>query len=125
MKILLLVLFSVIFLNGCSSKGKQNIQPQHLLRLIELKQAPAIIDVRSESEYLEGHIPGAIHVPFWLAFSPSELESADPSGLLILYCQHGPRAGIAKLALSISGFENIIYLEGHMSAWEKAKLPIN
>jgi rhodanese-related sulfurtransferase len=41
-----------------------------------------------------------------------------------MYCEHGPRAGIAKLALSLSGFENISYLDGHMTAWRKSGLPI-
>ena len=124
MKNVLLVLLTLLFVNGCGSTGKQNMQQQELLHLIELKQAPAIIDVRSESEYLSGHVPGAIHVPFWATFSPSELENREPSDLLVLYCQHGPRAGIAKLALSLSGFKNIIYLEGHMSSWLSAALPI-
>jgi rhodanese-related sulfurtransferase len=73
---------------------------------------------------LGGHVPGAIHVPFWAAFSSSKLEDREPSDLLVLYCQHGPRAGIAKLALSLSGYENIIYLEGHMSSWLSADLPV-
>lgn len=124
MKNILLIILVALFVNGCGSTGKQNMQQQELLRLIELKQAPAIIDVRSESEFLSSHVPGAIHVPFWAAFSPSELENRKPSDLLVLYCQHGPRAGIAKLALSLSGFENIIYLEGHMSSWLSAELPI-
>ena len=124
MKNILLVLLAALFINGCGSTGKQNMQQQELLSLIELRQAPAIIDVRSESEYLSGHVPGAIHVPFWAAFSASKLKNRDPSDLLVLYCQHGPRAGIAKLALSLSGFENIIYLEGHMSSWLSAELPI-
>jgi rhodanese-related sulfurtransferase len=124
MKNILLVLLSALYIHVCGSTGKQNMQQQELLRLIELKQAPAIIDVRSESEFLSSHVPGAIHVPFWAAFSPSELENRKPSDLLVLYCQHGPRAGIAKLALSLSGFENIIYLEGHMSSWLSAELPI-
>jgi rhodanese-related sulfurtransferase len=42
----------------------------------------------------------------------------------VLYCAHGPRAGIAKFALKLSGFDNIVYLEGHMSAWKAAKLPV-
>ena len=123
MKTLLPMLLATL-ISGCGATAKQNMGQQELLRLIQLQQAPTIIDVRSESEYLSSHVPGAIHVPFWAAFSPSELENREPSDLLVLYCQHGPRAGIAKLALSLSGFDNIIYLEGHMRSWLSAKLPV-
>lgn len=124
MRIFLLSLFIMLLVGGCGTTGKPNMQQQELLRLIQLQQAPTVVDVRSESEYKSGHVPGAIHVPFWAAFSPTELENKEPSELLVLYCQHGPRAGIAKLALSLSGYKNIIYLDGHMKSWLKAKLPV-
>ena len=114
----------ITLLSACGSTAKTHMKQKQLYRLIESKQAPLIIDVRSQSEYESGHLPGAIHIPFWWAFSPKELEKADPSSPLVLYCQHGPRTGIAKLALRLSGFDNIVYLEGHMSAWQQAKLPI-
>ena len=95
-----------------------------LLSAIEANQAPVIIDVRSQAEYDSGHVPGAIHVPFWWAYSPDELARVGGSELLVLYCAHGPRAGIAKFALKLSGFDNIVYLKGHMSAWKDAKLPM-
>ena len=118
------VVVFLALLSACGSTAKTHMQQKQLLSLIEAKQAPLIIDVRSQSEYETGHLPGAIYIPFWAAFSPTELEKADPSTQLVLYCQHGPRAGIAKLALSLSGFENIVYLEGHMSAWQQANLPV-
>ncbi len=118
------LLVFAIFVSGCGMTGKPNMEQQELLRLIETKQAPVIVDVRSEAEYKSGHVPGAIHVPFWSAFSPTELEGRKPSELLVLYCQHGPRAGIAKLALSLSGYDNIVYLDGHMTSWLKKKLPV-
>ncbi|MFW5444056.1 MAG: rhodanese-like domain-containing protein, partial [Methylococcaceae bacterium] len=83
-----------------------------------------IIDVRSSSEYQTSHVPGALHIPFWTAFTTDKLDSLKKTDPVILYCEHGPRAGIAKLAISLSGFENISYLAGHMTAWKKAGLPV-
>ncbi len=124
MKAIFNLLLISVFVSGCGTTGKPNMKQQELLKLIEIKQAPVIIDVRSESEYKGGHVPGAIHVPFWAAFSPDQLEGRKSSDLLVLYCQHGPRAGIAKLALSLSGYDNIVYLDGHMTAWLKKNLPV-
>ena len=114
----------LVLITGCTATGKTHMQQQKLLELIESKQAPIIIDVRSQGEYEAGHVPGAIHVSFWAAFAPDQLQQTAEDELLVLYCQHGPRAGIAKLALKLSGYDNIVYLEGHMTAWQQAKLPI-
>ena len=44
------------------------VSAAELDHLIRLGTAPTIIDVRSSYEYQAGHIPGAIHIPFWSAF---------------------------------------------------------
>jgi rhodanese-related sulfurtransferase len=121
-KILLIV--SVLFLFGCASDGEGYMQKNELMSQIEKGQAPIIIDVRSSSEYQAGHVPGAVHIPFWTAFTTDETDNYEKKDLVVMYCEHGPRAGIAKLALSLSGFENISYLDGHMTAWRKSGLPI-
>jgi len=114
----------ILNMNGCTSNNQTHISQQVLLQQIESHQAPAIIDVRSENEYQSGHVPGAIHIPFWAAFSRADEVASPAEKPLVVYCEHGPRAGIAKLAFSLGGYENILYLEGHMAGWKKAKLPM-
>lgn len=113
-----------LFLSGCSVTGEGHMQQSELLALIEKNQSPTVIDVRSSPEYDSGHLPGAIHLPFWTAFTTDKMDAYEKNKMLVLYCQHGPRAGIAKLALYLAGFDNIRYLAGHMTAWQKAKLPV-
>ena len=100
------------------------MQQQELLAQISSGTAPVIIDVRSGSEYKSGHVAGALHIPFWSAFTSDKLKGQDKSKPILLYCEHGPRAGIAKLALMLSGFSKIDYLDGHMSGWKKSGLPV-
>ncbi len=119
-----LVLLWYVLLSACGGSGKTHIQQDEMLQLIQSGETPVIIDVRSESEYETSHIPGAMHIPFWSAFSTDQLDGLSPEDLLVLYCEHGPRAGIAKFALSLGGFENMVYLEGHMSGWKQAGLPV-
>ena len=121
-KLTILAVCTALF--GCSTSSETHLSQQALLKRISNKQAPVLIDVRSSAEYNSGHIQGALHIPFWSAFSPDELKKYSDDERLVLYCEHGPRAGLAKAALKLSGFENIVYLEGHISAWKKAKLPI-
>jgi hydroxyacylglutathione hydrolase len=114
----------VLWLTGCQSTGEGYMQQQQLLQLIEQQKAPVIVDVRSGFEYRSGHVPGAIHVPFWDVFTTDKLENVDKTQPLVIYCEHGPRAGIAKFGLWLTGFEHIDYLTGHMTAWKKAGLPV-
>jgi rhodanese-related sulfurtransferase len=86
--------------------------------------APVIVDVRSAYEYRKGHIPGAIHMPFWQSFFLANDLSAPGDRPVVVYCQHGPRAVIAKFALRLAGHADVRYLDGHMSGWEHAGLPL-
>ncbi len=95
-----------------------------LLAQIKNSQPPIILDVRSGFEYQHGHISGAIHIPFWRIFFADELRNFDKTKTTVLYCEHGPRAVLAKLFLRCLGFKNSNCLTGHMMAWRKAGLPI-
>ncbi len=95
-----------------------------LLTSIEKGTAPVIVDVRSQSEYESGHVPGALHLPFYAMWSRHSEIKGKPEDPVVLYCEHGPRAGIAKFALWTLGHEQLFYLEGHMSGWKEQGLPM-
>ncbi|NOQ16854.1 MAG: rhodanese-like domain-containing protein [Methyloprofundus sp.] len=122
-KILLIMVLSVQLL-ACSTTGDGVMQPSVLLTAMQLGKRLVIVDVRSEAEYKAGHVPGAIHIPFWRAFTTDKLMKVDKDEAIIVYCAHGPRAGVAKLAFSWDGFNDLRYLAGHMTAWNSAGLPI-
>jgi rhodanese-related sulfurtransferase len=93
-----------------------------LLARISAGTAPKILDVRSRAEFEAGHVPGALHIPFWQLLSQAPeipLSLEDP---LVVYCGHGPRARMAGAALRRRGFRRVEYLEGHMSRWRRAGL---
>jgi rhodanese-related sulfurtransferase len=100
-----------------------HISASDLAALITKGTPPAILDVRSREEFAQGHIPGALHVPFWkflFGKAPASIPRREP---LVVYCGHGPRARLAKAGLWGQGFRNVIYLAGHMSGWKRAGLP--
>jgi rhodanese-related sulfurtransferase len=101
-----------------------HITAAELNELIKTGHAPVIVDVRSSREYRAGHVPGAVHLPFWLTFARADDIDAPKDKLVVVYCAHGPRAGIGKAALLLEGFTQVRYLQGHMSGWYKAKLPV-
>jgi hydroxyacylglutathione hydrolase len=94
-----------------------NIEPRDLALQIAGGRAPAILDVRSGPEYRRGHVPGAVHVPFWLLpFRLSRLPF-DPDKPVVVYCGHGPRAWMAGAVLRGRGYRQVIYLKGHFAGW--------
>jgi rhodanese-related sulfurtransferase len=107
-------------LAGCA----QHVSRGELLERIEAGDPPAIVDVRSASEYRSGHVPGAVRIPFFsLLAHTDELPEAgaDP---VVVYCEHGPRAGIARAQMWLAGVGPVAYLEGHMKGWRAAGLPL-
>ena len=97
--------------------------PQELLKRIKSKQPPAIIDVRHGFEFRNGHIPGAIHAPTWKILFRLAGIPVDKNAELVVTCELGPRAQIAKALLGAFGYRNVTLLEGHMARWRKAGSP--
>jgi rhodanese-related sulfurtransferase len=99
-----------------------SITGEELLARIDAGQAPTILDVRSAWEFRQGHVPGAIHVPFWTIGAHVAEIPARGGDEVVIYCGHGPRAWRAGGVLRRRGFTNIKYLGGHMHAWRQASL---
>ena len=84
--------------------------------------APAILDVRSAREYAEGHVPGAVNVPFWGVVAGADVP-VPPARELVVYCGHGPRAYLAGAALRRRAYKRIVYLDGHITRWRREQRP--
>jgi rhodanese-related sulfurtransferase len=91
---------------------------------IEAGTAPLIVDVRSGWEYRQGSVPSAINLPFWRSWLLNDNLKLNIGKPLIVYCEHGPRAVLAKLFLRLRGFTDVQLLKGHMLGWKKNGLPM-
>jgi outer membrane protein assembly factor BamB/rhodanese-related sulfurtransferase len=101
-----------------------SIAPDQLMKQIDEGTAPVIVDVRSKREFDEGHVPGAVHLPFWQAGSKWRTIEDARAKPVVVYCGHGPRAYLAAARLKQRGFTKILYLAGHMKRWREMKLPL-
>ena len=86
--------------------------------------APWIIDARSTLEFKSGHIPQAVHAPILKILLKRVRLPKDKSSELVITCEHGPRAVMAKALLAIYGYRNATLLRGHMLGWRRAGLPL-
>lgn len=86
--------------------------------LIESKPDLVILDVRTQSEYGDGHIEDAINIP------ADELEERlgelDPGDELLVYCRTGNRSTRAVKLLEENGFTKVLHMDGGIVAWGKA-----
>lgn len=82
-----------------------------------------LIDVREESEFVAGHLPGAVHVGKGVIERDIETKVPDPKTPLILYCGGGFRSALAADALQKMGYTNVISMDGGWTGWKNAGLP--
>lgn len=75
-----------------------------------------LIDVRSKSEWDEGHINGAILIPHTQIEQKIADYVSDKNYPIKLYCRSGHRASIAEDALKKMGYQNVVNLGGYNSA---------
>jgi len=116
-----LVAFAAPLLSACAD----HIGRSELLDQLNTGAAPPIVDVRSRGEFEAAHVPGAVHIPFYSIISGlDELPEPEVGQPIVVYCEHGPRAGIARAQLWFVSDAPIRYLEGHMTAWKSDGLPV-
>lgn len=87
---------------------------------IEAGPTPVVIDVREESEYSAGHIPGAIHLSKGIIERDIEERFPDPNAELFLVCGGGYRSALAADNLRRMGYLNVISVDGGWRGWTEA-----
>ncbi|MEJ2470265.1 MAG: rhodanese-like domain-containing protein [Desulfuromonadales bacterium] len=95
-----------------------------LVMLLHRKTAPLLLDVRTHAEYAAGHIPRSVHAPLAAIAGILAKRKVAKSDLLVLVCEHGPRAGLVRAYLRLRGYRKIVLLRGHMTHWRQAGLPL-
>jgi rhodanese-related sulfurtransferase len=103
------------------TRSSSDIDPADLSERIREGRAPVVIDTRSGAEYAAGHVPGAVHIPFWSMPWRARDVPAQKDDEIVVYCGHGPRAMMAAAALRRHGFARVRLLRGHWATWRARK----
>jgi hydroxyacylglutathione hydrolase len=80
-----------------------------------------VVDVRNESEWEAGHLPGAIHIP--LGSLPEQIATLPTDRPLVLHCQGGGRSAIAVSLLQAAGHQAVANMAAGYGGWAGAGLP--
>ncbi|HEV8655946.1 MAG TPA: MBL fold metallo-hydrolase [Candidatus Limnocylindria bacterium] len=85
------------------------------------EEGAPLIDVRERSEYTDGHVPGARHIPYQLL--ERMIGELPRERTLVVYCASGVRSSLAASILERHGIA-AANLRGGFNAWRNAGLPI-
>ena len=104
------------------------------IRVVEPEQAAAtiddppddlvILDVRTQAEFDEGHIEGAVILDFYRDDFAVELAKFDPEVPYVLYCRSGNRSSGTREIMADLGFESVEDVDGGIVGWQEAGLPV-
>ena len=114
MKKLFVILLAAILLTACGQNTEKdreavymNITAEEAKRIMDTQEGCIILDVRTQEEFDEGHIPGAILIPDYEIEARAEEELTDKDQLILVYCRSGRRSKVAAEALVELGYTNI------------------
>lgn len=124
--ILMMIIFSACSKSGNINDSANNIEnivveisTYEAKTLVDTNQDLIIVDVRTKEEYEQGHIKGAILVPYdKIAENREDIEKFADNPILI-YCRTGRRSAIAIESLREYGFPKIYHMgEGISKIYE-------
>jgi rhodanese-related sulfurtransferase len=90
---------------------------------MEAHETFTLIDVREESEWAKGHLPGAVHLGKGII--ERDIENAVPGKAtpIILYCGGGFRSALVADNLQKMGYTNVFSMDGGWRGWNDAGFP--
>ena len=83
-----------------------------------------VVDVREESEWARGHLPGAIHLGKGIIERDIEQRIPDRSAPVVLYCGGGFRSALAADNLQKMGYTKVVSMDGGWGGWTEAGFPV-
>ena len=114
MRKLILILLAVVLLTACGNKNENNqetvymnITAEEAKQIMDTETGYIILDVRTQEEYDESHIPGAIVIPNTEIETRAEQELTDKGQMILVYCRSGRRSKQAAEILVTLGYTNI------------------
>ena len=114
MKKWIVIFLAAMLMTACgqTNDNKQeavymNITAQEAKQIMDSEEGYIILDVRTQEEYDQGHIPGAILIPDTDIEAKAEEMLTDKSQLILVYCRSGRRSKLAAEALVDLGYTNI------------------
>ena len=76
-----------------------------------------VVDVRSQNEFLQSHVPGAKHIPFEQLETRFQAEVPKETKTILIYCSQGERSRLACDFLSRDGYMTLVNMRDGFQRW--------
>jgi rhodanese-related sulfurtransferase len=121
----LITILMAWFFTACSGQTSSNsLNPKQFSDKLATTKNITLLDVRTPGEFSEGHIKSAVNADWNGGGFESIVSGYDKSKNYFLYCRSGHRSGLAAEWMRTHGFKNVFELNGGISAWQSASLPV-
>lgn len=107
-----------------AKKRVKETNPPEVKKRLDAGEKFHLVDVREESEWARGHLPGALHLSKGIIERDIERVIPDRSAPIILYCGGGFRSALAAENLQKMGYTNVVSMDGGWSGWFEAGYPV-
>lgn len=104
-------------------KGIKECTIHDVKRRLDAGEKTILIDVREDSEWARGHLPGAIHLGRGIIERDIEQAFPDKSAALTLYCGGGFRSALSADNLQKMGYTKVVSMDGGWRGWTEAGFP--
>ena len=113
------------FFTACSGQSSPNsLSPKQFSDKLAAAKNITLLDVRTPGEFSEGHFKSAVNADWNGGGFESVVSSYDKSKSYFVYCRSGHRSGLVAEWMRTHGFKNVFELNGGISAWQSASLPV-
>ena len=120
MKRLSFLMITAALLCGCGAPagtpGYRQISMDEAVELLAEDSGYILLDVRTQSEYDSGHIPGAICLPNESIGGEAPAQLPDKNQTIYVYCRSGNRSKQASAKLAALGYTNVVEFGG-INSW--------
>jgi rhodanese-related sulfurtransferase len=107
-----------------AKKRVKETNPPEVKKRLDAGEKFHLVDVREESEWARGHLPGAVHLSKGIIERDIERAIPDRNAPIVLYCGGGFRSALAAENLQKMGYTNVISMDGGWSGWFEAGYPV-
>lgn len=124
-KIIGFVFILLVFNSILKAQSTNEISVYNLeIALKQISNNIILLDVRTENEFHEGHIKGAINYNYLEESFKQKTALLDKSKTYYVYCFSGGRSSQAITDMQSMGFSNVFDVKGGIRAWTQASFDI-
>ncbi|MDY4754394.1 MAG: rhodanese-like domain-containing protein [Candidatus Faecousia sp.] len=118
---------ALLLLTGCGGRGEadqsqtteatyRQISQEEAAEIMKKQEDFLLLDVRTQAEFEDRHIPGAICIPNETIGTGEIPELSDKNQRILVYCRSGNRSKQAAEKLARLGYTNVLEFGG-INTW--------